>query len=74
MTSAQCRAARALLDTSLAELAGAAVVPIAAIVDFETGSATPRPSDLAAIKAALERAGVEFIQGGLKLAKPSSRP
>jgi hypothetical protein len=40
MTSAQCRAARALLDTSLAELAGAAVVPIAAIVDYETGSAT----------------------------------
>jgi hypothetical protein len=59
MTAAQCHAARALIDMSHAEFPGAAVVPIAAIVDFETGAATPRPSDLAA----LERAGVGFIDG-----------
>jgi transcriptional regulator with XRE-family HTH domain len=58
---AQCRAARALLDMSPAELARRAVVPRNTIVDFEIGSRTPLPDSLATIRAALEAAGVIFI-------------
>src|SRR5208282_1285709 len=57
----QCRAARALLDMDHAELARRAVVPRDAIADFEIGSRTPLPDSLAAIRAALEAAGVIFI-------------
>jgi len=61
MTPAQCRAARPLIDMSQAGLAGAAVVPVSIIVDFEAGVSEPRHVD--AIRQALERAGVEFIEG-----------
>jgi transcriptional regulator with XRE-family HTH domain len=64
MTPAQCRAARALIELSQAGLAGAAVVPAAVIADYETGAGTPTPADLEAIRRALERAGVEFTNGG----------
>ena len=57
----QCRAARALLDMDHAELARRSVVPRDTIVDFEIGSRTPLPDSLAAIRAALEAAGVIFI-------------
>jgi predicted transcriptional regulator len=67
MTPAQCRAARALLDMSHAELAGRAVVPAAIIADFEAGALTPRSTDLDAIQDALERAGVELIEGGVRM-------
>jgi transcriptional regulator with XRE-family HTH domain len=72
MTPAQCRAARALIDMTQAELAGAAVVPTSLIADYETGANTPRQADLEAIQAALERAGVELIDGdrpGVRLGK-----
>jgi predicted transcriptional regulator len=55
MTPAQCRAARALIDMTQAEFAGAAVVPVAIIADFEAGVSEPRHVD--AIRQALERAG-----------------
>jgi predicted transcriptional regulator len=48
---------------SQAELARRAVVSAATIVNFEVGVSIPRPSDLAAILAALARAGVEFDRG-----------
>jgi predicted transcriptional regulator len=69
MTPAQCRAARALVDMSQAKLADAAIVPATLIADYEAGTAAPRASALMAIKAALERSGVEFIEGGVKLRK-----
>jgi len=46
---------------SQAELAGHAVLPVAVIADFEAGVSEPRHVD--AIRQALERAGVEFIEG-----------
>ena len=69
MTPAQCRAGRALVNMNLAQLASAAVVPTTTIFDFEGGWGMPKPEDLAAIQAALEAAGVEFIEDGVKLRK-----
>jgi predicted transcriptional regulator len=72
MTPAQCRAARALIDITQAELARRAVVPASLIADYETGAGTPRGADLEAIQRALEAAGVEFIDGarpGVRLRK-----
>jgi len=70
MTPAQCRAARALIDMSKAALAGHAVAPVAVIADYEAGVSVPRASNLDAIRAALERAGVEVIeQDGVRMQK-----
>jgi predicted transcriptional regulator len=66
MTPAQCRAARALIAMSQSDLARAAVVPVASIADFETGILVLRPDDLDAVQDALERAGVEFIERGVR--------
>ena len=66
MTPAQCRAARGLVNMSMVQLAAAAVVPILVIYDFEGGWGKPKPEDLAALQAALERAGVEFIERGVR--------
>ena len=57
----QCRAARALIDMDQADLARRAVVPRHIIADFEHGSVTPSESNLAAIRTALEAAGVIFV-------------
>jgi hypothetical protein len=64
VTPAQCRAARAFIAMSQNDLARAAVVPVALGTDFETWILTLRPADLDALQHALERAGVEFTNGG----------
>lgn len=61
MTPAQCRAARALLGIEQGHLAESAGVARNTVIDFERGARTPRGASLAAIRAALESAGVEFI-------------
>ena len=53
----------------LGELAAIAVLPATLITDFETGVGAPEPRDLDEIKSVLEWAGVEFIDGGVKLRK-----
>jgi transcriptional regulator with XRE-family HTH domain len=58
---AQVRMARAALNWSLADLAKASGVHRNTISNFETGKYGGEPSSLAAIRAALETAGVEFI-------------
>ena len=64
MTPAQCRAARALLEMTVVELAHAAEVPVAVIVDYETGLGfAPKGEHLDAIRSALEEAGIEFAKG-----------
>jgi acetyl-CoA acetyltransferase len=68
MTPAQCHTARALINMSEAKLSHVAVVPITAVRDFELAGAITRQSDIDALQAALERAGVEFIGDvGVKL-------
>jgi hypothetical protein len=66
VTPAQCRAGRALVNINMAQLAAAAVVPILVIFDFEGGWGKPKPEDIDAIQRALERAGVEFIERGVR--------
>lgn len=61
ISSAQCRAARALVEMDQARLAEAARVSRNTVVSFEKNQRTPNPNNLIAIRAALEAAGVEFI-------------
>ena len=72
ITPAQSRAARGLIGWSREKLAEVGAVPIRTVADFELGNTTPRASTVAAIRAALEAAGVEFTNGdqpGVKLAR-----
>lgn len=62
MTPAQCRAARALLGKEQGEIADAANVARATLIDFEKNQRVPRASTIAAIRAALEAAGVIFVE------------
>jgi transcriptional regulator with XRE-family HTH domain len=61
ITAGQSRAARALVGLSQGELAERARVARQTVVDFERGARTPYPNNLSALRAALEAAGVEFI-------------
>lgn len=61
ITARQCRAARGLLGISQRDLAEAASVSLSAILDFETETRKARPATLAALRRALEDAGVVFI-------------
>ncbi len=57
----QCRAARAMLDMTQPQLAKAAGIGLSTVVDFERGRRAVAPATVAAIRAALEAAGVAFI-------------
>lgn len=61
LTSAQCRAARALIQWSRDQLADASKVAVRTIVDFERNAREPREVTKDALCRALEAAGVEFI-------------
>jgi transcriptional regulator with XRE-family HTH domain len=61
ITSAQSRAARALLEWSQEDLARASNLGLSTVRDFEKGRRTPTINNLAAVRHALETAGVEFI-------------
>lgn len=61
ITAAQCRAARALIRWNQDQLAEASQVGVAAIRVFEAEQSAPRRVTLAAIRSALEAAGVIFI-------------
>jgi transcriptional regulator with XRE-family HTH domain len=61
ITPTQMRAARALLDWTQADLAAAAKIALPTVKRYETGLRTPIPAIMAAVRRALETAGVEFI-------------
>jgi transcriptional regulator with XRE-family HTH domain len=62
ISPAQSRAARALIEMDQADLARAAVVHRDVVMEFENGGRVPSEGDLAAIRKALESAGVGFIE------------
>ena len=61
LTSAQCRAARALLDWSQQKLADASRVGNATIRNFESSKTAPQNATLEVLQRAFEDAGVIFI-------------
>jgi transcriptional regulator with XRE-family HTH domain len=61
LTPRQCRAARALLSWTQAELSKASKIGQKTIADFELGTRQPFPHTLHALKEALETAGIEFV-------------
>jgi transcriptional regulator with XRE-family HTH domain len=63
MTPAQCRAARALLDYNQADLASKASLGLSTVVDFERSRRAVSVDAVAAMRSALEAAGVEFTNG-----------
>jgi DNA-binding transcriptional regulator YiaG len=72
MSPDQCRAARGWLRWSQQELANRAKVALSTLKDFENRARKPIPNNLAAIKGALEAAGIEFTNGdvpGVRLRK-----
>ena len=77
ITPAQCRMGRAALRWSVPTLAAAAQVGASTVTRFETEQTSPTRANLAAIRQALERAGVVFIAEngggpGVRLAKPGA--
>ena len=80
ITPEQSRAGRALLDWPQIRLAASANLGESTIRDFEKGRRIPSVNNLAAVRAALEAAGVEFIAEsggggpGVRLRKPAPSP
>ncbi len=62
MSPEQCRAARGFLGWSQEDLAVAAGVSRATVIDFERGERKPIASNLKMIQAALEQGGIEFTR------------
>jgi predicted nucleotidyltransferase len=67
LTPEMCRAGRALLRVSQTELARRAGVSRLTIAHFERAASKPIPVSLAAIRSALESAGVALLPGGAVL-------
>jgi len=63
MSPEQCRAARGWLGWTQQKLADQAKVGLSTLRDFEGRRRKPITNNLAAIKRALEAAGVEFTDG-----------
>jgi len=61
ITVQQCRAARGLIGWSQAQLAEASKVSPATIANFESTKRQPISNNLAALRSALELAGVIFL-------------
>ena len=75
MSPEACKAARALVGFSQKILAEKAHLSPQTVADFERGTRTPHPNNLAAISHALENSGIEFIKEndctvGVKLVQP----
>jgi transcriptional regulator with XRE-family HTH domain len=75
ISSAQCRAARGLLDWSQQKLAERAKVGVVTVRQLEAGATEPRRATLDVLRRCFEAAGIEFIEEngggpGVRLRKP----
>jgi transcriptional regulator with XRE-family HTH domain len=61
MSPEQCRAARGWLEWTQQELARRAGVGLSTVRDFEKGERIPIPNNLAAMRRAIEAAGVRLL-------------
>ncbi|MCC6915267.1 MAG: helix-turn-helix transcriptional regulator [Rhodospirillaceae bacterium] len=78
LTREQCRAARALLDWSQADLALKTGLSEGTVRFFESGLRTPSGNSRSKLRSAMESAGVEFIPengggAGVRLKKRGKR-
>jgi DNA-binding transcriptional regulator YiaG len=73
MTPEQCRAARAWLNWPQDELATNANVGVSTVRDFEANRRVPTRNNLTAMKAALEKGGVAFVDDDKQLGIVASR-
>ena len=64
MTPQQSRAARGWLDWGQQELATAAGVSLSTVRDYEKGRRVPIGATLAAMRVALEKKGIAFVDDG----------
>ena len=67
----QVRAARALLGWRQVDLAQNSGVPEVSIKNMERGATDPRSSTLQRLQDAFEKAGIEFMVGGVRLKEPN---
>jgi DNA-binding XRE family transcriptional regulator len=67
--AAQVRAARALLGLSQTDLAKAARIHRATLIDLEVGKREPQDATLIAIEEKLSSAGVKFTEKGVEFRK-----
>jgi transcriptional regulator with XRE-family HTH domain len=68
MTPEQCRAARGWLNWTQADLATRAGTSLSTVKDYEGGRRVPIANNLAAIRTALENAGIGFVFADEKIA------
>jgi ribosome-binding protein aMBF1 (putative translation factor) len=61
MSPEQSRAARGWLGWSQTELANRASVSLSTVRDYETGHRTPIPNNVAAMRRAIEEAGIRLL-------------
>lgn len=78
LSSAQCRAARAMIGWSREDLAAKSGVSRPTLADFETDKRKPYDRTIADIRRTLEEAGLEFIAengggAGVRFASPQSK-
>ena len=78
ISPAQCRGARGMAGLSQRDLADAARVGLSTVANFENGRSEPNAKNMADIIAALETAGVVFVEQngegpGVRLKKAKRR-
>lgn len=74
ITPAQCRAARALLDMTQPELAERSGLGLSTVVDFEKSRRQVSDRAIDDLRAALERAGVQFVQQATAIGVMTAAP
>jgi transcriptional regulator with XRE-family HTH domain len=74
ITPAQCRAARRLLALTQAEFAEVTKVSLETLRDFEAARDHHAPSQIEALRAAIESVGIEFTGDGVRWALPPVPP